>query len=126
MSDFTYDVSTNVGKVRALIGDTSSTAPLLTDTEITALLSLRGNDVFLAASICLHRIAANKALLARRIVAGNYSEDATAMAKELREQAKAYDEIAKSVPAEAQSEQFFTDFAYRDLLVNKILRDETD
>ena len=125
-ADYSYDISTNLGKIRALIGDTDATSVLLTDAKISAFLALKSNDLFLTAALALNAIAANKALLAKRKTAGNYSEDLTAIAKECRETAKVYEEMARNVPAEAVAEQFFTDFSYRDLLVNKHLRDETD
>jgi len=123
---FTYDISTNLGKVRNLIGDTDGTAPLMTDGEINAILSLMGSDILKSAGMCCLKIASNKALLTRKRTSGDYSEDLTAMAKEYREQAKTFNEWAMSVPAEAVAEQFFTDFAYRQLLVNKELRSESD
>jgi hypothetical protein len=125
-SDYSFDISTNLGKVRALIGDTDATSVLLTDAKINAFLTIKSNDLLAAASLALYAISANKAMLAKKKSAGNYSEDLSAIAKECRETAKVYDDMAKNVPAEAVSEQFYTDFAYRDLVINKILRNEDD
>jgi len=125
-TDFTFDTGTNLGKVRVLINDADSSSYALSDTKINALLALKSNDLFSTAALALYAMAASKALLAKRKVAGNYSEDLTAIAKECRETAKIYDDMAKNVPAEAVAEQFFTDFSYRELLVNKTLRSETD
>lgn len=123
---FTYDLSTNLGKVRFLIGDRDATSYMFEDAEINAALAMASNDLYLAAADCLYSIAASKALLAKKKTAGGYSEDLTYIAKECRDSAKRYEEKSTNVPAEAQAEQFFTDFAYRDLLVNKELREETD
>jgi hypothetical protein len=125
-ADYSYDITTNLGKVRALIGDTDATNVLLTDAKINAFLALRSSDLFLTAALALNAIAANKSILAKKKAAGNYSEDLTVIAKECRDTAKIYEDMAKSIPAEAVAEQFFTDFAYRDLLMNKYLRSETD
>jgi hypothetical protein len=40
---FTYDLSTDIGKARLLIGDTFDLGHVLTDEEITYLLSLETN-----------------------------------------------------------------------------------
>ena len=122
---FTYVLSTNIGKVRNLIGDTVSATAILTDEEITAFLSLRGNDLYQTAATCLYRMAASKALLAKKKKAGDYSEDLSAIAKELRAQAKTFEELALSIPAEAQAEVAVTDFNYREIEDRKALRDET-
>ena len=122
---FTYDLSNNIGKVRNLIGDSVSASAILTDEEITAFLSLRSSDLYQTAATCLYRIAASKALLAKKKSGGDYSEDLTAMAKELRESAKIFEELAVSLPAEAQAEIAVTDFNYGDIETRKALRDET-
>jgi len=125
-TDFSFDTSTNLGKVRTLINDCDATSFILSDTKINAYLSLKSNDLFSTAALALYAIAASKALLAKKKAAGNYSEDLTAIAKECRETAKVYEDMAKNVPAEAIAEQFFTDFSYRELLASKYLRGESD
>jgi hypothetical protein len=124
VSDFTFDVTTNLGKVRVLIGDMDAAEKVLGDTAINTLLTLQSNDIYTAAAHCLLAIAASKSLLAKKVTAGNYSEDASMVAKELRETAQKYLDIANSVPAEAQAEVFLTDFNYRDILLNQDLRGE--
>lgn len=123
---YTYNLSTNIGKVRNLIDDTTEATALLSDEEITSFLSMRSNDLYQTAAICLIRIAASKSLLAKKKKAGNYSEDLTAIAKNFRETAKMYNEMALDIPADAQAEEVTTDFSYRSLLQHKALRNETD
>lgn len=123
---FTYDTTTNLGKVRNLIGDSVDSGHQLEDADINAFLSMTSNDLYKSASLCLYRISASKALLAKRKQAGNYSEDLTAIAREVREVAKLYQTMAESIPAEAQAEVITTDFSYREVLLNKVLRDEND
>jgi hypothetical protein len=123
---FSYNVNTAIGKVRLLIGDTVVSTALLVDEEISAILTLASNDTYAAAALCLMRIAANKGLLAKKKSAGNYSEDLTYIAKEMRESAKMYQEMSNGVPAEAQAEVILTDFNYREIVVNKSLRGEDD
>ena len=71
------------------------------------------------------RIANTKALVAKMKKAGDYQEDLRSIAKELRENAQTFKEMAESIPAEAQAEQFLNDFSYRDVYNRKVLRDET-
>lgn len=123
---FTYNVSTNLGKVRMMIGDTDSTTALLTDEEINAFLSMNGNDLYATASACLYRIASSKALVAKRISAGNYSEDTSGMAAELRATAKEYKAMSDSVPAEAQAEIIWNEMSYNSVIARRDLRGETE
>lgn len=55
----TYDLTTNIGKVRMLISDTDITAAHFTDEEITAFLTMASNSVKLAAAYALEAWAAS-------------------------------------------------------------------
>ncbi len=58
----TYDLTTNVGKVRLLIGDTDvtpSTDAQFTDEEITAFLTMASNSILTAAGYALEAWAAS-------------------------------------------------------------------
>jgi len=127
---YTYTSGTNIAKIRDLIGDNggASTA-ILTDEEITTFLSLTSNSLYLTAAIALIRIAASKSLLAKKKTAGNYSEDLTVIARECRETAKMYREMAAdegNAPSDAQVEQYLTSFNEEEINRNKALRDETE
>lgn len=122
---FTYDLTTNLGKVRNMIGDAVDTGHILEDADINAFITQAENDLYAAAALCLYRIAASKALLAKKKSAGDYSEDLTAIAKEVRAVAAIYDEKSQNIPAEAQAESFLNDFSYNDVLIRKELREET-
>lgn len=121
---FTYDLTTNLGKVRNMIGDATDTGHILEDADINAFITQTGSDLYAAAALCLYRIASSKALLAKKKSAGDYSEDLTAIAKEVRAVAAVYMEMSENIPAEAQAEGFVNDFSYRDVLVRKELRGE--
>lgn len=123
---FTYDTTTNVGKVRNLIDDKTQATAIFTDEEITAILGMCDNEVMAASGVCLLGIAASKARLAKKKQAGNYSEDLTAIARECRETAKTFMEMAQNVPADAVIEQFLTDFNYNEILRGKELREEDE
>lgn len=122
---FTYDTSTNLGKVRNLIGDAVDSGHILEDADINSFITMAGTDLYRAAALCLYRIAASKALLAKKKAAGDYSEDLTQIAKEVRAVAAVYTEMSENIPAEAQAEAFVNDFSYNDVLTRKELRDES-
>jgi len=74
----TYDISTNRGKVRRLIGDISTTACYFPDTEIDAFLSMASNDLLMAASYALESWAAaltSSVLKAEKIGDYSYQKD---------------------------------------------------
>lgn len=54
---FTYDLTTNVGKVRFWVPDNTSTNYLLQDDEITYALGLVGNDILAAAADLCDQLA---------------------------------------------------------------------
>ncbi len=85
----TYDAGTDAGNVRLLIGDrpNASFEAILEDEDITALLALRGGDVFLAAASALRSIAADTALRDKVIRLQDIQTDGAALARELRMQA---------------------------------------
>ena len=87
---FTYDLTTNLGKVRLLIADTDSTNYDFSDAEVTAALSQEQNVPKLAAALLLGILAANRARLAVRVTRGSVSEDLTQVAANLRALAAQY------------------------------------
>lgn len=62
-----YDVSTDLGKVRLLSFDTDTTNPLYQDEEHTAFLDLNAGNVRLAAAQAIDTIAANEAYVQKMI-----------------------------------------------------------
>lgn len=64
MSD-TYDVGTDIGKVRLLIPDREIAEPVFHDDEITAFLGLEGASVYRAAALGLETIASDTAMTLR-------------------------------------------------------------
>ena len=114
---FTYDLATSLGQVRFLVSDTDEDTAVFTDAEVTAALTMEGNVVKLAAARCFYVLAGSKAKLAVRISRGNVSDDMTALAKELREQAKMLrDEVAEDgdLPLEATITPDWERFSYRE------------
>ena len=91
----TYDLATDIGKVRLLIGDTDivpTTDAQFSDEEITAFLTLSGGSVLLAASYALEAWAATVTggLKSEKIGDYAYTKDEatakTALAKKYRDE----------------------------------------
>jgi len=87
---FTYDIATQIGKVRRITSDTIEADPILTDEEIEYFLTAEGS-VNLAAAAAAEAIAAMYALTADTEKIGDYSysqkivDKMLALAKRLRE-----------------------------------------
>lgn len=86
---FTYDVSTDAGKVRLIITDTDAALPLFQDDEIAAWLALKGGSILLAAASALDTIASSEALILKKIRLLDVTTDGPAVAKALRDHAEA-------------------------------------
>lgn len=84
-----YTPTTDVGMVRLLCNDTNPDDYLLSDDEITALLTLEGNSVKLAAAQAIDTIADNEALLGKVIRDQDLQTDGAKVAAELRKRAAA-------------------------------------
>lgn len=123
---FTFDTTTNIGKVRTLINDKDSTSFVLTDEEINVFLSLESNDIYNSAAAALEAIIINKQLLSKMIAAGDYKEDTRNVADKLGKTAERYRKAAISRPADAFAEVAVSDFNYREIETNKALRNELD
>ena len=78
---FTYDLTTNLGKVRNMIGDATTPGHILEDADINAFITMTDSDLYKAASLCLYRIAASNSRLAKKKTAGDYSEDLRSISK---------------------------------------------
>ena len=123
---FTFDTTTNIGKVRTLINDKTASTAVLTDEEINVYLSLEGNDIYGSSASALEAIIINKQLLSKLIAAGDYKEDNRNVADKLGKTAERYRKASVSTPADAYAEVAVTDFNYREIETNKTLRGETD
>lgn len=122
----TYDITTDIGKVRLLVQDSDISDPLFTDAEIDVFLSMYYNDVFMVSSLLLRQIAVSKAMLEKKIKAGNYSEDNTTLAKRLLEISDKYQHMSESIPADATAEMIPNVFQYDTVYVDRIFRGESE
>ena len=121
---FTYNTATNIGKVRAIVGDVTEATAVLSDEQIQVYLDLQSNDLFMSAAMALRAMAASKAIIAKMKSAGNYSEDTRSIASGLLSIAKDLEAAAINTPAEAQVEIILNDFNYNNIIRNKVLRGE--
>ena len=105
----TYDVSTDIGKVRLLISDTSTTLPHFTDAEIQVFLSLYPGSIRLPAAQALEAWAASFSQNADSEHIGDYSytkhqvQNMIALATKLRD-------AENTMPAMDWSEMDFTHY----------------
>lgn len=123
---FTYELATDLGKVRLLISDTRADLVVFQDDEITAYLEMEGS-VLLAAARALEVMAANEAMVQKRITILDLKTDGPATSKELRELAATWRKNAADTDSDdeddfAIAEQVVDEFTYRDRLLNDYLR----
>lgn len=81
---FTYDPTTDAGKVRLLVPDTRPDDYLLEDEEVDAFLSLNGGNIRLAAADALDTVASNEALVHKAITLLDLRTDGPKVAESLR------------------------------------------
>jgi hypothetical protein len=124
----TYDIATDVGRVRLLITDTDVDNPIFQDEEIQVFLDMTisggANDIRLAAAEALDTIARNEALVLKRITLMDLQTDGPAVAKALSEQADRLREQSDSDAEIDVIEMGLTDANRTEILWNDALRDE--
>lgn len=81
---FSYDLGTDVGKVRLLISDVNELDHIYSDEELTVFLGM-GGSVLLAAAMALENIAGNEVQVQKRIHILDLSTDGPSVSRELRE-----------------------------------------
>jgi hypothetical protein len=131
--DYTYDISTDIGKVRLLTDDrdmssVSTALPLeqrsavFSDTEIQTFLTMSNNDVFRAAAKGLITIANNRSLLVQSRRVGKAELDYGGVRKDLLASAEALITQSISQPADGYAEQVWDDYTMRRVVLNVTLR----
>jgi hypothetical protein len=123
---FTYDLATDVGRVRLMVPDRDEDDPIFDDEEIGGFVAIEG-DTKLAAALALETIASDTAMALQWIKAGSVQLDGQkasdailARAGMLRQQVEfgtggdgAYFDIAEMVT---------NDFSYRERMLDEALR----
>lgn len=124
---FTYDPTTDIGRVRRRVPDKVSATALFTDEEIQSILNDEGSNWKRAAAQCLETIASQQAYIQKVIRLLNLSTDGAKLAAEFRAQAKdlrqqAEDEENTSADIFDWAEQVFDVSTADERLVKEILR----
>lgn len=124
---FTYDLSTDTGKVRLLVPDRNSSEPVFQDNEISTFLDLEGGSIHRAAALALETVATDEALVLKVAKLLDTETDGAKLAEtllkraaSLRKQADGQD--ARSGDLFDWAEMSFSPFAYRERLANEWMR----
>jgi len=91
----TYDISTDAGKVRLLVGDTNTAAAVFEDSTIDAFLSLESSNVYAAAALALESLAANRVRVLQVVDLLDLKLDGEGVARGLRMIAVQYRERSR-------------------------------
>lgn len=125
---FSYDLSTDVGKIRLAIFDTNPDSYIFEDAELSAFLSMEGSNVKRAAALALETIASNEAYVLKAIRLLDISTDGAKTAAALMQRAAALrqqadrDDAAASGGAFDVAEWVVSDFAWRERILSQDLR----
>ena len=128
MPPFTYDPTTDRGRVRMLITDRNAATEIFNDGEVDAYLLMMGNNVLRAAALALMTIASEEALQLKVIKLLELTTDGAKLADSLRRLALEYQEKADlAEAAEAggafdYAEMVVDEFTYRERLDKEALR----
>lgn len=109
----TYDLATDVGKVRLLIPDSDldSGVVVFQDEDIEAFLSIEGDDIRLATAQALDTIAASEALVQKVIKTMDVQTDGAKLAEALMKRAKALRDQAAGLVADDDDPFAVAEFA---------------
>jgi len=127
---YTYDLTTDVGKVRALTRDTRGpTTVFFQDDEIQFYLTLNGDDVRYAAAEMLDVWASDEAMVTKVVTLLDVSTNGPAVAAALRAHAKVLRELADQAATASDAgfdtaEMALGPFSLREQLENYFLKDE--
>ncbi len=124
---FTYDLTSDAGKVRLLIPDTSETGYVFEDAEIAAFLALE-TDVRRSAALALETIASSQALTLKVIKVLDLQTDGAKVSDALLKRAAKLRAQAEEAEATEDGggfdviEMVPNAFAYRERVWNEMLR----
>lgn len=123
---FSLDVTTLVGQVRYLIGDTDSTKPQFTDEEITGIIAITPyQSLYLACALALDAMASKASIKLNNIVLGTLKIDQTSKVAALKDQASRFRDLEYNTPAFAIIEENLSGMNELLIIRNFILRTET-
>lgn len=94
------DPSTSIGRARLFMTDLVEASSYFTDAQVQAYLDINGGNVVLAAAMGLETLAANEALVSKKIRTLDLQTDGPAVADALRALAKSLRERANDLDPE--------------------------
>lgn len=124
---YTYDPTTNVGRVRRTLPDKVEEDAFWTDEEIDSFLIDEGNDWRRATALALETIASDELLVLKDIQIQNITTNASRHAKVLMDRAKSLRILAAEADAASGdafdfAESIITDHQYKEKLYNSAIR----
>lgn len=125
---FTYDISTERGKVRLLAVDFRDDGHLFEDAEIDAFLAME-DGVYRAAALALETAASDEALVTKKIETLEIKTDGPAVSKELRARAERLRKRADEIDANEEGPVFgvvqmgYNPFSWREILLHEAIED---
>jgi hypothetical protein len=120
---WTFDPSTDRGRVRLLIGDDDTDNQIFADASIDAFLTMEGGEVKLGAAAALEAIAAKQALIQKVMKVGDVTTDGAKLAQALRELAANFRRQVEDAPAFDVAEWSVTPAVAREIWIKDALRD---
>lgn len=96
---WTFDPTTDRGRVRLLIGDDDTDNQIFQDASIDAFLALEGDVVKLGAAAALEAIASKQAYIQKVMKVGDLTTDGAKLAQALRELAANWRAQVEDEPA---------------------------
>lgn len=124
---FTFDPTTDRGRVRLLIGDTVSANEIFDDASIDAFLDLGASEVLLGAALAAEGIASSELYIQKVIRIMDLQTNGAATAAEWRLKAKQWRALYDSGlgdPGDAFdfAELVYDQFSRRERIINQALR----
>lgn len=124
---FTYDTTTDRGKVRLLLGDSDSANAIFDDDETDAFLAMGDDEPFLAAALGAESIASSELYIQKVIQIMDLKTDGASAAREWRMKAKQWrDTYAESIGESGEdfdwAESAIDPFSIRERIANEALR----
>lgn len=119
---WTFDPTTDRGRVRLLIGDDDTDNQIFQDASIDAFLALEGDVVKLGAAAALEAIASKQAYIQKVMKVGDLTTDGAKLAQALRELAATWRAQDADTPAFDIAEWSVTPAAANEITLKDALR----
>ena len=119
---YTYEPTTDRGKVRLLVGDRVTANAIFDDEEIDTFLTMQDGNVNHAAALALESAAGDPTKLGIMFRTLNFTKDTKGVVSDLLKKAERLRNIAPSYGA---AETVQTDQSVVDIVTNAALRDQT-